>query len=78
MVGKIQTTLDDFIARYERDLKQQNVSLSEILTTIKDHDAFIKDIKPIYSKGMMAFGAAVLGTIGIATHWVWSHIKWGG
>lgn len=76
-VSRVQTTLDDFISRYERDLKAQNISLTEILFTIKAHDEFIRDIKPVYAKGMMALGAAALGTIGIGVRWLWNHIQWG-
>lgn len=77
-VTRLQTTLDDFVDRYERDLKGQNISLAEILITIKSHDEFIKDIKPVYAKGMIALGAGALGTIGVAVNWFWHHFKWGG
>lgn len=77
IVQKIQTTLDDFIQRYERDLNAQNVKLTEILITIKAHDEFIKDIKPVYTRGMIALGAGALGTIGLAVNWLWHHIHWG-
>ena len=77
-VSNIQTTLNDFVARYERDLKYQNISLSEILETIKSHDEFIKDIKPVYTKGMMALGAGTLGTIGVGINWFWRHFHWNG
>jgi hypothetical protein len=77
IVTKLQTTLDDFVQRYERDMELQNSDLSKILLTIKSHDEFIRDIKPVYAKGMMALGAAALGTVGICVHWFWGHVKWG-
>lgn len=77
IVAKIQTTLDDFVARYERDLKAQNIDISKVLLTIQLHDEFIRDIRPIYAKGMVALGAAALGTIGIVVHWIWGNIHWG-
>ena len=63
--------------RYERDLGNQNKVLTEILTTIKLHDEFISEIKPVYLKGMIVLGAAVLGSVGIAVTWFWHHIRWG-
>lgn len=77
VVTKIQLTLDEFIGRYERDIKLQNIEIAKIIQTIQTHDDFIKDIKPVYAKGMMALGAAALGTIGIAVHWMWNHVYWG-
>lgn len=77
IVTRLQATLDDFVQRYERDIKLQNIEIAKIIETIQSHDEFIRDIKPIYAKGMMAMGAAVLGAIGIAVHWLFGHIKWG-
>lgn len=77
-VGNIQTTLNDFVSRYERDLKGQNGQLSEILLTIRSHEEFIRDIKPVYTKGMIALGAGALGTVGFAVNWFWRHVHWNG
>lgn len=77
VIAHLQTTLENFVARYERDLKDQNISLREILLTIKTHDEFIKDIKPVYARGMVALGAAALATIGMAVNWLWHHIHFG-
>lgn len=76
-VSNLQITLNDFIARYERDIKLQNIEIAKIGLTITNHDEFIKDIKPVYTRGMIALGAGALGTIGVAVNWVWHHIHWG-
>lgn len=76
-VAKLITRFDDFIARYERGEAANSIHLAEIILTIKAHDDFVKTIKPIYDKGMIALGATVLGIVGLATHWLVSHIKWG-
>lgn len=67
----------NFIERYERDIKNQNIELASISIKIDAHDEFIRDLKPLYAKGMMALGAVVLGSIGMATRWLWTHVKWG-
>lgn len=76
-VTRLQDTLNDFVGRYDRDIASQNASLTKIIKTIDDHDEFIRTIKPFYAKGMMALGAFALGTIGIATAWLWHHVRWG-
>ena len=63
--------------RYERDVERQTKDFAEIIVTIKSHDEFIRDIKPLYAKGMIATGAFVLGMIGLAAKWAWDHIRWG-
>lgn len=68
----------DFRERYERDQQNLTLKIGEIIGTIKSHDEFIRDIKPIYAKGMIALGAAALGSIGIGVHWLWNHIRWNG
>jgi hypothetical protein len=78
IITKLQTTVDDFIKQYDRDIQNQNKSLEEIKTTIQTHDEFIRDIKPIYAKGMIALGAFALGSIGISVAWFWRHINWNG
>jgi len=68
----------DFRERYERDQLNLSFKMGEIILTIKAHDEFIKDIRPVYAKGMIALGAAALGSIGIGVHWLWNHIRWNG
>ena len=76
-VAQMTTEFKDFVERYERDVSNSQTQMTEILLPIKSHDEFKKSIKPIYAKGMMALGAAVLGSIGIAISWVWKHVNWG-
>lgn len=78
VVARIQATLDEFIQRYERDIKSQNIEIAKLMGIIQSHDDFIRDIKPVYVKGMIALGAALLGSIGIAVHWFWRHVNWNG
>lgn len=76
-IVEVATMLRDHIDRYERDMTDAKAGRSEIIAIIKSHDEFIRDIKPIYNRGMIALGAFALGSIGVAVHTVWSHIKWG-
>lgn len=76
-VATLLAKFDDFVSRYERESQINKDRMEELITTIKGHDEFIRDIKPIYAKGMVALGAAGLASIGIAVHWIWGHIKWG-
>lgn len=74
-VTKLQATLDAFIERYDHDTQLQNVEIAKIIVTIQSHDEFIRDIKPLYTKGMIAVGAFVLGSIGIFCKWAWNHVS---
>ena len=76
-IARLATEFKDFVERYERDVSNSKMQMAEIILTIRSHDEFIKTIKPIYAKGMMALGAAVLGSIGIAVNWIWKHVNWG-
>lgn len=68
---------NDFLERYERDVRLSIQYREEILKTIHNHEDFIRDIKPVYAKGMMALGAATLAAIGLGVTWLWNHIRWG-
>lgn len=76
-IGALRQELHDFIGRYERDSSAAADDRKEVLRVINSHDAFIRDIKPVYNRTMMGLGAIILGSIGIAVHSFWSHIKWG-
>lgn len=72
----LQQEFRDFRNGYEKDIARVQLSHEEMLRVIKGHDEFIKDIRPVYAKGMMALGAASLGTIGIGVNWLWKHVLW--
>jgi hypothetical protein len=76
-VAILAQKFDDFLDRYERDSHQADICRRETLDLIKAHDNFISKIEPVYSKGMIAVGAFVLGLVGLMAVAVWTHIKWG-
>lgn len=77
ILTELCTRFDDFLARYERDVSAAQVDRTEVIAIIKAHDEFIRDIKPLYSRSMVVIGVFVVGSIGIATHWLWRHINFG-
>lgn len=76
-IGVLQQEFRDFRAEYGRDILRSQEDRDEMMKTIKDHDDFIRDIKPIYSKGMMAWGAFLLASVGVGVRWLWKHVTWG-
>lgn len=72
----LQQEFRDFRFEYEKDIARVQLSHEEMMKVIKSHDDFIRDIRPVYAKGMIAMGAAGLGTIGIAVNWLWRHVGW--
>lgn len=72
----LQQEFRDFRLGYEKDVVRSQISCETMMQAIKDHDEFIKDIRPVYAKGMVALGAASLGTIGIFINWLWKHLSW--
>ena len=75
-IAELNIKFSNFMERYERDVRGSQKDMAELLMTIKEHDSFIKDIRPLYSRGMMALGTAILGLIGLSINWLWVHIKW--
>lgn len=74
---ELMTQFHDFVKQYAIDVARADKNRSDMLTIIESHDDFIRLIKPMYSKGMIALGAFCLGIVGAAAAWVWGHIKWG-
>ena len=73
---RLTQKFDDFVERYERDVSASSLRIAELSVVIKSHDEFIRDIKPMYTKSMVALGAFALGTIGLLVKWVWDHVIW--
>jgi hypothetical protein len=74
---QLSQKFDDFVERYERDTEFTKQSHLEMKAIIAGHDEFIRDIKPMYSKMMVAFGAFVLGSIGVGVNYLWKNIHFG-
>lgn len=75
-IAELAVKFKDFSDRYERDTLKAETDRKELLDIVKSHDDFIRQIRPMYTKGTIALGAFVLGSIGIATHALWSHFIW--
>lgn len=76
-IAELTIKFQDFVDRYEREIELARIERLDLTAIIRSHDEFIREIKPMYSKGMIALGAFIIGSIGIATTWLWSHIRWG-
>lgn len=73
-IGVLQQQLRDFRDVYEKDAARARMESAEMLATIKSHDDFIRDIRPMYEKGMIAWGAFLVGSVGVGVHWLWKHL----
>lgn len=76
-IAILRQEFKDFVARYERDTGRAEVERANMMKVITSHDEFIREIKPMYSKTMIAVGAFCLGLIGLGASWVWTHLRWG-
>lgn len=76
-IATLRQEFRDFRTGYEKDITRIQSSHEEMMKTIKEHDSFIRDIRPLYSKGMMAWGAFLLASVGVGVRWLWKHIMWG-
>lgn len=73
---EISTRFDDFLDRYERDLKLTNEWRDETTMRLKVHCDFIKEVSPVYKRLCWVLGIAVIASVGIATTSLWSHVSW--
>lgn len=75
-IAELTIQFRDFIDRYERDTEKAETDRTALLLIITNHDDFIKEIRPMYSRAMIGMGAFILGLIGLAATWLWTHMRW--
>ena len=75
-IAMVALQLDNFIERYDRDLKETKDWRDKYEVIQQQHTNVLNEIAPNFRRGIWVFCLIVVGSIGIIVTKFWNHIAW--